>query len=134
VSKIEVIGRVETTPVKEDYHITLNDIRYYHDFYGLLYILTGFITDFMSTDWISFLLPRYTKETSRGALLHDYLFKFQKWNNHRLTMIQSNYLAYDVWIQDGAKKWKMKVALYGLNAGGWITWNKYKKLNKKGKK
>ena len=124
--KIIVTGRIITSPLKEDYHELMSEIRYYHYEYGMLELLKGYITDFMSSDYISFLIPRYTKETARGAALHDYLFKNQEWNGHKITMIEANKLSYMVWIQDGMKKWKAKLVKWGLNAGGWITWNKYK--------
>ena len=133
MSKIfKIIGRVETTPLKEDYHKLLNSVQYYHKKYGMLDIFAGFITDFMSSDYISFLIPRYTKESSRGALLHDWLFKYQIWNGNKIGMIEANNLAYELWVKDGMAKWKAKLAKYSLNAGGWITWNKYKRvLNEK---
>ena len=128
--KVKFLSQLETKPLQGDYHALLKDLVI-KTFRGILQIEAGFITDFMSSDYISFMLPRYSSYTARASCMHDYLYKDQAINGIEVTKYEADQMFYNGMIEDGTSKWKAKLAYYGVKFGAKKVWNYYKEIKQK---
>ncbi len=113
------------TPLSDGKTWRLNEnFKVYYPGLGWLIILAGFETDFASIPWIFrlFFSPA-TGKYRVAALIHDYLYKMQRYARKKCDDIFLFFMKVDgvVWL-------KRKIIYSGVRAGGWYAWDKASKL------
>lgn len=67
-------------------------------------------------------IGRYDK----AAVVHDWLYRV-----NGVTRKQADDVLLEAMKVSNVKGWQQKVIYWGVRIGGWVSWNKYRKLDKK---
>ena len=77
----------------------------------------GFVSDLASFPWCVLFLFKLLGKHQRAAILHDWLYrnkiKTKEWCDEQFNLAMA---------QDGVKKWRRKLMIAGLKAGGHKAW------------
>lgn len=87
------------------------------DMLGDVNVPSGFVNNLASIPWFVMWLFDKLGKHQRGAVLHDYLYRRQKFTK-RYSDKQFN-LAME---QDGVARWRRNLIIGGLAVGGWVAW------------
>lgn len=131
----KVLSPIDLRYIDGDKWMLISDFTYYSDVLGAeRTVPAGFITDFNSIPfglWNLFPPTKY----GEAAVAHDELYvnngvdretadkvhrEFVKWKNDQLEAAGEE-----------PKRWKEAAMYWGLRAGGWKPWGKYRKKDKK---
>lgn len=102
----------------------------------MVYIHTNFITDFASIPRGLWNLFPPTGSYGKGAVVHDFLYRFRKiWMIHPFSSSTSRLVdrkeADDIFYEAmqvlGVGRMTRWTIYSALRAGGWVTWNTYRK-------
>lgn len=88
----------------------------------------GFVTDFGSIPKAFQLFVNPQGKSKTGFVLHDFMYQTQE----RSQLVSDAIL--NEAMESAGVSWLQRFMVYrGLRLGGWLTWNKYAKINKKKK-
>jgi len=95
-------------------------LRYMGD--ELITVPEGFITDYASVPRIFWNIIPPSGRYARAAVLHDYLYKELIYDR-----LKCDQILLEAMKALNVAPWKRQVMFLAVRAGGWITYNRYKK-------
>lgn len=99
--------------------------------YGLIAVPKGFITDLASVPWIAqIIIPKIGKQ-NRSSIIHDYLYQTGNINGNKITRKIADKIYLGLMQSRKVPKWNRNTQYSGLRVGGWYTWNKYRREEKR---
>ena len=89
----------------------------------------GFVTDCASIPslvWPAIGLHPRSPEIAQSAAMHDLFYRYQP---NGISRSRSDDLIVEGMVALGASWWQRFAVRQGLRVGGWVAWNRYRKLN-----
>jgi hypothetical protein len=84
----------------------------------LIELPRNFETDFASVPWVfTSLFPKFSKDTNRSAVLHDYLYRVKIFTKEK-----SDDVFYQGMVADGVSKWRAYPMYLAVRFGGDTAW------------
>ena len=123
--EFEFIRGLETL---KEFRVRITSDRVFRSMGRSILVPEGFITDLASTPRIiwSFIPP--FGPWSEAAVVHDRLYLIGD-----CTRLEADQILRDIMRQHGVSRYVRSIIYSGVRVGGWRTWNRYRKSEKRAK-